>query len=237
MGRTPTPDQSITYIVADIAAQLSETNPPALAQIKAIIEAVGEEQARVWLTETLDIEAQGGMKTKNKKRRRTPGGVYLYLARGKLPKETRRQIFPYPHKRKAKGKGKQSKPPAFRWEERLDIFTEIEPTSGEVQTVKLTLIGRPGKTIDKGQVMLTTMKSTKAPSLPKGLPKPPEKATTYIVFVAAKQWRRVAESIKDPEDALIVEGYPFFDERLKTIAVLAQSVTTKLLQRAKREGG
>ena len=101
--------------------------------------------------------------------------------------------------------------------------------------MKLTLIGRPGKLIDKGQVMLTTMKSTKPPSLPKGLPKPPEQATTYIVFIAAKQWRRVAESIKDPEDALIVEGYPFFDERLKTIAVLAQSVTTKLLQRAKRE--
>ncbi len=235
MGRPPNPDQSTTYIVADIAAQLSETNPPAQAQIKAIIEAVGEDQARAWLTETLDIEAKGGMQTKNQKRRRTPGGVYLYLARGRLPKETQRQIFPYPHKRK--GKGKQSKPKPFRWEERLDIFTEIEPTSGEVQTVKLTLIGRPGKLIDKGQVMLTTMKSTKAPSLPKGLPKPPDKETTYIVFIAAKQWRRVAESIKDPEDALIVEGYPFFDERLKTIAVLGQSVTTKLLQRAKREAG
>ena len=235
MGRPPDSNQSITYIVADIAAQLSETNPVALTQIKAIVEAVGEAQARAWLTETLDIEAKGGMQTKNQKRRRTPGGVYLYLARGKLPKETRRQIFPYPHKRKSKGKEKQSQPPAFRWEERLDIFTEIEPTSGEVQTVKLTLIGRPGKLIDKGQVMLTTMKSTKPPSLPKGVPKPPEQATTYIVFIAAKQWRRVAESIKDPEDALIVEGYPFFDERLKTIAVLAQSVTTKLLQRAKRE--
>ena len=177
------------------------------------------------------------MQTKNGKRRRPPGGVYFYLARGKLPKEARRQIWPCPNKRKAKGKSKKSQPKPFRWEERLDIFTEIEPTSGEAQTVKLTLIGRPGKLIDKGQVMLTTMKSTKAPSLPKGLPKPPEKATTYIVFIAAKQWRRVAESIKDPEDALIVEGYPFFDERLKTIAVLAQSVTTKLLQRAKREAG
>ena len=90
MGRTPNPDQSTTYIVADIAAQLNETNPPALAQIKAIVEAVGEDQAHTWLTETLDIETQGGMKTKNEKRRRTPGGVYLYLARGKLPKETRR---------------------------------------------------------------------------------------------------------------------------------------------------
>ena len=238
MGRTPPTDQSITYIVADIAAQLSETNPPALAQIKAIVEAVGEDEARAWLAETLDIEAKGGMLTKNKKRRRTPGGVYFYLARGKLPKEIRRQIF-YPNRRKAKakGKGKQSKPKPFRWEERLDIFTEIEPTSGEANTVKLTLIGRPGKLIDKGQVMLTTMKSAKPPSLPKGLPKPPDKETTYIVFIAVKQWRRVAESIKDPEDALIVEGYPFFDERLKTIAVLAQSVTTKLLQRAKREAG
>ena len=109
MATSPDSNQPITTIVADIAAQLGETAPLALAQIKAIVEAVGEDQARAWLTETLDIEAKGGMQTKNQKRRRTPGGVYLYLARGRLPKETRRQIF-YPNRRKAKGKGKQSQP-------------------------------------------------------------------------------------------------------------------------------
>ena len=230
------PTDDIGDIVADIAAQLSETNPVALAQLKAIVEAVGEDETRAWLAETLTIEDQGGMQTKDQKRRRTPGGIFLHLARGKLPKKVRRQIWPHPNKRKSKaGQSQKAASPPFRWEERLDIFTELKPTPGEAKTVKITLIGRPGKVIDKGQVMLTTMQSTKPPSLPKGLPKPPEKATTYIVFIAAKQWRKVAESIKDPDDSLIIEGYPIFDERLKTVAVFAQNTTTKLIQRAKRE--
>ena len=78
-------------------------------------------------------------------------------------------------------------------------------------------------------------KSDKAPSLPKGLPPIPDEPTTYIVYIARKQWRKVARAIKDPDDSLIVEGLPVMDKRLGTIAVFARSVTTKLLQAKKRE--
>ena len=103
--------------------------------------------------------------------------------------------------------------------------------------MKITLIGRPGRVVEKANVVLTSMqqKSDKAPSLPKGLPPVPDEPTTYIVYIARKQWRKVAKSIKDPNDSLIVEGLPVLDRRLGTVAVFARSVTTKLLQTKKRE--
>ena len=103
--------------------------------------------------------------------------------------------------------------------------------------MKITLIGRPGRIVEKGQVVLTSMQGAKAPSLPKGLPAPPAEATPYIVYIAARQWRKVAQAMQNPQDRLIIEGYPVLDKRLGTIAVFAQSVTTKLLQAAKQEAG
>ena len=48
-----------------------------------------------------------------------------------------------------------------------------------------------------------------------------------------KQWQKVAEAIKDPEDSLIIEGYPVVDGQMRGITVFAQTATTKLLQRGK----
>lgn len=103
-------------------------------------------------------------------------------------------------------------------------------------TAKLTLIGRPGRVIQAGDCVITTLQSSgKLPTLPKGLPTPPAQPTTFVVYIAAKQWRKVEAALTDPNDALIVEGAPVYDERLPGLAVLAQSVTTKVLQAAKRQ--
>jgi hypothetical protein len=81
--------------------------------------------------------------------------------------------------------------------------------------VKLTLIGKPGKIIEKANVVLTSVQSKKAPTLPKGLPEPPEELPTYLVFIAKKQWEKVKDSItNNPDDKLIIEGYPVFDNGL-----------------------
>lgn len=50
-----------------------------------------------------------------------------------------------------------------------------------------------------------------------------------------KQWNKVKEAIANPEDMLIVEGWQAYDDQLKGIAVWAINVTTKALQRQKRE--
>jgi hypothetical protein len=102
-------------------------------------------------------------------------------------------------------------------------------------TVKITLVGRPGRIVEKGSVVQTTMQSSKAPALPRGLPEPPGEPTTYVVYIAGKQWQEVAEAIRDPQDKLILEGYPAFDKRLGAPVVFATSVTTENLQATRRE--
>jgi hypothetical protein len=82
---------------------------------------------------------------------------------------------------------------------------------------------------------MTSMQTSKTPSLPKGLPAPPNSPTSYTVYIAPKQWTKVAEAIRDPEDALILEGFPAYDPALEGIAVFATNLTTKKLQQAQRE--
>lgn len=226
------PKSEARQAAEDIARQLEETNPEALDQIELIVQRVGVEKAQEFLRETLETESGGGLMVRDATRRRTPGGVYFYLARGKLSRQDRWAIWPY-----LAPKPKPPPPPPFEWKKRLEIVPKLVKKLGEAKTVRITLIGRPGRVVEKANVVLTSMqqKSDKAPSLPKGLPPIPDESTTYIVYIARKQWRKVAKAIKDPDDSLIVEGLPVLDKRLGTVAVFARSVTTKLLQAKKRE--
>jgi PHAX RNA-binding domain len=229
-----------------IAHQLGETEKEPLQQIHMIVKIVGPEQALAFLNETLAIEAQGGQLLTDGSRRRTPGGVFFHLIRTKGPEELR---FPWRFKPKQtkpgaeetqaeKPKAPATKPapplPAFTWEDRLAVLQELRTEKGAVRSVKITLIGRPGKMVDKGSCIVTVMQAKKAPALPKGLPVPPATTTTYVVYIAAKQWKNVSESLADPEDVLIVEGFPQVDDKTKSLAVFATNVTTKKLQMARR---
>ena len=55
-----------------------------------------------------------------------------------------------------------------------------------------------------------------------------------MVYIVAKQWRKVAEALEDPDDSLIIEDVPVYDPQLPGLALLAQSVATKGLQAVKR---
>jgi phosphorylated adapter RNA export protein len=91
---------SISEIADQIADQLGETEVP-VCKKSQIVEACGVEQTQAWLDETLAIEAGGGMMVSTGERRRTPGGVFFYVVKGRLSKELRRQLFPYPPKKKS----------------------------------------------------------------------------------------------------------------------------------------
>ncbi|HMR67018.1 MAG TPA: hypothetical protein PKE64_23660, partial [Anaerolineae bacterium] len=151
-----------------------------------------------------------------------------YLVRSQIPKEERWAIWPE--------LAPKPKPQPLDWEARLELVPDLLKQKGVAATMKITLIGRPGRIVEKGEVVLTSMQQkAKSPSLPQGLPPLPTEPTTYIVYIARKQWQAVAQAITNPEDSLIVEGLPVLDKRLGTIAVFAQNVTTKRLQQAKRE--
>ena len=106
-----------------------------------------------------------------------------------------------------------------------------------VQSVKISLMGRPGRVVEKQDLVITMMTQMDAPkAFPKGVPAPPTTPTVYMVYIAAKQWQKVAKAIQNEQDSLIVEGFAAFDPGLEGMAVFATNVTTKVLQQQKRSG-
>ena len=216
-------------VVTAIAAQLGETAPLPRRQIAQALATLGEERVRALVTEALAIEAQGGLMLPDGSRRRTLGGVFFQLLREGVTPAERRVIFP-PHP------ASRSPAPAtgvpFSWEDYATALHELR-RPGEATSVKITVIGRPVQTLERGPVGIVALKSERVPGLPKGLPVPAQ-PTTYALLIARKQWEKVAASLRQPEDLLIVEGYPTLDRRFEGITVLATRTTTKLLQQAER---
>jgi hypothetical protein len=229
-------------VAKTLAETLGETEPSVCAQLSMIVKKLGPDQALSFLQETLDIEEKGGMMLPDGSRRRTKGGVFFHLVRTKGPEELR---YPWRKKKTAEATeaGAQEagvKPmPAVRvaWtlEDHRAALQESGEEKGRATTVKLTIIGRPGKVLERGTYVITVIQSSSVPSFPKGLPTLSTAATTYVLYIAAKQWKQVAEAIQDTEDALIVEGFPAqVDAKTGSLAVFALSATTKKLQQAKR---
>src|SRR5215471_8436895 len=224
-------EQPATNMTADeveqtIAGRLGETEVEPLKLLHRVVKKLGPEQALAFLEETQEVEAQGGLLLPDGSRRRTPGGVYFYLVRAKGPKQVRALFW---QQRQKQATTMPSAPTVFTWADRIAVLDEISAEKGAASTVKITVIGRPGKVIDRGTCVVTSLQSTKIPSLPKGVPTPPNATTTYTLYIASKQWRRVAEVVKDPEDILIVEGFPQFNAQKSSIAVFATNTTTKKL--------
>ena len=78
--------------IQTISKALGEADEGPLAQIQAVVDALGDETSLSLLAETDRIEKAGGMERGDGKGRRSPGGVFFYLARQKLPKEQRAAI-------------------------------------------------------------------------------------------------------------------------------------------------
>ena len=231
-----------------IAQQLGERTFHPRAQIERIVERLGPETALAFLQETLALEARGGLMLPDGSRRRTPGGVFFSLVRSRVAPEVWTDIWQARFRSKAKTAPPRTQlpeakapslelpePPPFPWEDRLGVMGDALSERGVATTVKVTLIGRPGRLVEQPAVVITTMQSTKVPALPKGLPKPPDTPTLYVVYIARKQWVKVAEAIQNPDDALIIEGFAAYDAAVEGIAVFATNVTTKLQQAAKRQ--
>ncbi len=226
------------------AAVLDETLPPPLRIITRVVDRLGPARARALLGQALTVEAQGGL-TLPDGTRRTPGGTFFSLVRTSdaVSREDKEYIFP----RRAvttggtaaagAGSAPAPAPPApIIWTDETyrALTPQLQQERGRIATVKITVIGRPGTTVEQGTAVVLALVSETVPDLPKGLPAPPA-GTHYTVFVARKPWVKVAEALAaDPEDAAIIEGYAALDPRVEGIAVYATSATTKRLQAAKR---
>lgn len=236
-------------MIAHIANRLRERNPNAIIQIGRLYQHFGSDIIGEIVAETEHIEAEGGMLLPDGSRRRTPGGVFFLQARKRLAPGEWERIFP---QKSWKEQRKQNKttpesaatiqkpstptPAIVTWETRGSLIDEARAGQGRATSVKVTVIGRPTSVVERGNtVILMLTYSGPLPSLPKGVPTPTVvPTTTYTVYVAAKQWRGVAEAIKNPEDVLIIEGAQTWDAEQQSIAVYTTKIATKLQQRAKR---
>jgi hypothetical protein len=248
----------VTYqLNQQIAAQLGETQYVPFAQIGRIIERVGPEVAQAFADEAVALAAAGSMLTPDGIPR-TVGGIFFFLVRQRVDPALTKEIFlrpatlrsmqqeqrrlnpdapqpPKPPRQAASTTSPESALPTFQWTDKAAIYTALRTEKGRVQTVKITLIGRPGHVVEKQNLVITMMSQMQAPaSFPKGVPQPPATPTDYTIYIAAKQWQKVAEAMKNPEDKLIVEGFAAFDPALEGMAVFVTNTTTKLLQQQKK---
>lgn len=230
--------KQLAWEIADI---LGEKLPGPRRLIREVVERCGADFCRETLKDTEEVMAAGGMLTNIGDRMRTKGGVFFYLARGRMSAEVRQVIFPprnkaKPRKAAAQPTAEDLSVPELIWEERRALVMPLLNAPGEVNSVKITLIGRPGKIEVRRDVVVTTMSHRKSnQSFPRGIPPLPETPTLYTVYIAAKQWKSVEEALKDPEDLLILEGLCAFDPELQMMAVYTMKATTKLSETKKRE--
>ena len=236
---------TIDGIAVEIARQLGENESDARRQITRALRVIGEERTRAFVAQALTVEAARSMTPAAALEHHPAGGLFFRLMRDELMadadgRQAAYRIFrPQGSGRGGQGASKQPKPPVatepFDWAAFSASAVEAMSERGEATTVKLTVIGRPGKIVERGDVALVAMRSEKVPSLPKGVPAPPSPQTDYMVLVGMKQWRKVAEALAaDPADKLLIEGYPTVQPEFAGITVYATSATTTGIQAGKR---
>jgi hypothetical protein len=203
----------------------------------SIVKHLGLEFAQEILQQTLNIEAEGGMMLADGSRRCTPGGVFFYLARGRMSSKLRYEVFRHNQPAKSPSKPNPSNQvDSIVWADWQAVLAPLLQEPGTATTVKAVLIGSPENI--KLQPEYVTFKLTpadKSPTLPRGVPKPELAPTPYTVYVSAKQWKRVEEAATDPEDALIIEGTCAYNEQIKGMAFYTTNITSKRLEARKRE--
>ena len=163
------------------------------------------------------------------------GGSFFQLVKERATPQERRRLFPAAASQPTQAYPKRH-PPALTWDEVTALTETLATTSaGEGRTMKLTLIGRPGKVEMRGQAVMFRMQGKPPASLPRGLPPlPSTPALTWNVLVALRQWNQVKDRIEsNPDDQLIIEGYPL--QQGSQLVLLAQSCTSVAVQRAKKQ--
>jgi len=207
----------ISSVAQEMAAQLGETEWHVLPVIERIIAYLGQPETEALVAEAIAIEQGEGMLVQDGSRRRTLGGVFFYLVRGKMPAEVWWQEIQRREKWPAKRQRRMIEPYAYH--QRSEDVQAASQAPGE-GNVKITIVGIPGKVIDRGDIVLLAIASKPPPPLPRGLPALSDPPPVYLCYIAKKQWRKVVDKGK-----IVIEGYPFHDKQFNVIGVLAQRVT------------
>jgi len=248
---TPAMDKAARRALAgEIAAQLGETDSEPARLIARAVRLLGEERVRAIVARVRAVEAAGGMMVPDGSRRRTVGGVFFYLLRADVGQKEWYRIFQpqttghggnEAHASQGASSAGTTGPSTaaaatpFDWATFSAAAIEAMSERGEATTVKLTVIGRPGTVVERGDVVLVALRSEKIPTFPTGVPAPSSPTMDYLAMVGRKQWGKVAAALAaDPADKVLIEGYPTVRPDFAGITVHATSATTTGIQAGKR---
>lgn len=107
MPAEPTAEQQ--QFAESLAAKLGELEPEPCQQILDIVRLCTAAFAQAVLDDTLDVEERGGMVVRDGSRPRTRGGVFFYLARGRLSFGMQQVIVPHLRQKAAEQRTAQPK--------------------------------------------------------------------------------------------------------------------------------
>jgi hypothetical protein len=222
-----------TRIAHEIAVAVNEADDGPTMQIARIVAVLGEAVARELLADTLKIEEAGGMLTNSGERRRTPGGVYFYLAKGRMTPEQRGLVFPHLAPRVI---------PSMAWDDRHEHVAALlssEPNDRRLRTAIIQLRGfvADWKQIENSVVLKMVYAHRADIPLPRAVPAPPvDSPTAFIVYVGNRHWDKVEKIVLANADPLVIEGIPFFDQETNSLAVLALFVSSQeMMAKERRE--
>ena len=221
----PEPDPAVDQLVADIAAQLGETEEEPLGTIRRIVVRLGPESALALLQEAQAIEAQGGLWLNDGSRKRTPGGVYFFLVRERTEKPDRLAIF-YPEYEQLFPLSAEELAPL--------LASAPEWPRATAQRTSLMLVGRPAAipppdlpTQTPYVIFMLESGSEQAPALAKGLP-PVGAPTTYRVLAPTAQWLKIAPAlVRQPDMRVGVIGHATINRRRPDVITM-RAISIKL---------
>lgn len=213
----------VQSIINHLMQELNATTWQHQCQLRRIVQHLGPNNALIILDETRTRVQKNGSHASDNAQQHTLSAVYFDLVKQQMSPIIRREIFSRPY-------GPQPIDPAiptFDWSDRGVVIAEIGTDKGVVQTVKITLTGRPGKLVERDNCIITIMQDTESTAVPDELSTPPPNPTQYGVYMTRNQWTTVAEALRDPSNMLVVEGWPTYDAQLGGIAVFALTVTVE----------
>jgi hypothetical protein len=222
----PEPDPAVDQLVADIAAQLGESEEEPLGTIRRVVVRLGSESALALLQEAQAIEAQGGLWLSDGSRRRTPGGVFFFLVRERTEKPDRLAIF-YPEYDQIIPLSAEELAPL--------LASAPEWPRATAQRVSLLVAGRPAAIPPPDippqtpyVIFMLESGVEQAPALAKGLP-PVSAPTTYRVLAPTAQWLKLAPAlVRQPDARIGVIGYAAINPRRPEM-ITVRAINIKLL--------
>ncbi len=217
----------LEQLAAEIVQELDEPND---ALIRKVLHTIGIERGRAHLEEARQLLANGGMRTNDGLRERTPGGVFLTLVRFGVDHNEHEKLF-----------NKYSWPPQppiprLPWRDaRAYALALLNYEKGALDAMQVKVIGKPSKVVKTESCMLLVMQGRPLPRLPRGIPQPPDVPQTVTCFVSFQHWEKAEGELGTKHNQLRIAGYPVFNAKQGMTFLLAESVDVVQKREAKGE--